>query len=99
MHIDSAVLTLIAGTLVPLATGLVSKQSASSGLKAVINVFLSAVAAVALQANAHNGLVTQDTLVQGYQVFIAGIASYYGFLKPRGVASKVSGITGERGIG
>ncbi len=99
MKFDPVLLTFIAGPFVAIVTGFVTRQNASSTVKSVVNVFLSALAAVAIQANHNNGILTQATVVQGFQVFVTGIASYYGFLKPTSVAAKVAAVAPELGVG
>ncbi len=80
------VLSILIGTGLPMLTGLVSKQSWDSGLKAMIQLLLSA--ATGLGSEVLNSAVnnTEYNLLTGVitalGVWIAGIASYYGLLVP-----------------
>lgn len=99
MHLDVETLTLLVGTVIPLAVGLVTKLSAPSWVKAITNAILSGVAAVITLSIKHIGINVDVFLNTFLHAFIASAAAYYGFLKPTTIAPKVANVTGEVGIG
>jgi hypothetical protein len=95
---DAALLATLAGVLVPLLVGIVTKLDAPAGLKAMVNAALSAL----------GGLVA--TLVPGdfaWHPFLASwatagvvsVATYYGLWKPAGVAPALQQSTATVGVG
>lgn len=95
VHLDVHVLTIIAGTIIPILVGIVTKASASAKVKAAVNVVLSIAAGFATAALAVHGDVTADVFI----AWLASVATYYGFWKPIGVAPKVQAATANVGIG
>lgn len=99
-HLNVAVLTLLAGTVVPFVVGLITKTSASPQFKSVANAVLSAIAgalAVAIDADGKVMLVT--LLTAALTTFVASNATYQGLWKPSGAALVVANITGNHGLG
>jgi hypothetical protein len=95
---DAALLATLAGLLVPLLVGIVTKLTAPAGLKAMINAALTAL----------GGLVA--TIVPGdfrWHPFLAAwatawvvsVATYYGLWKPSGVAPALQQSTATVGVG
>ena len=100
IEVDLAVLTLLAGTIVPVLVGLVTKMNASSTFKAVANAALSAVAGVLAAALATGGTIDVDTALMGaLTTWIASIATYYGLWKPTEISTKVAERTQSFGLG
>jgi hypothetical protein len=100
IHLNPTVLTYASGFLVPLAVGALTKIHASRGLKAVLNLVLSAIAGGLAVALTSNGDVQLSTWIAGIaQTFIVSIASYYGLWKPTGVAPAVQQGTAQFGVG
>jgi hypothetical protein len=86
----------IVGFLVPIVTAVIIRRGWSQPVQAVANFIVAAIAAAGTQYFEGN-LDTSN--VDGFVrtlmvVFVASIASYYGFMKPTGVAPKVEAATG-----
>lgn len=105
--IDVATISFVAGTLIPILVALVTRQSASPGIKAAVNLLLSIVAG-ALSAVVASATGEVATLEVGSFVtsigtaWITSIATHYGLLKPTGVtgtAGVVQRNTANVGIG
>lgn len=99
--LDAQTISLLVGIVIPLLVGLLSKIHASSGLKAVINAALSAVAG-AFSAFASTGFSATDwkTLVTSIvTTWVVSVATYYGVYKPTGVAGSVIAKTPNFGLG
>lgn len=98
MYSDMTVYALLTGVIVPLLVGLLTKLHASSGVKATLNLGLTALGAA---------LVTFNQIAWNWKAFAVNfgvgwavaVATYYGFYKPAGVATKVAEATPEFGIG
>lgn len=90
-----AFLTLCVTVLLPVLVGLVTKQSTSSGIKAVLLAILSAITGVAsalIQAN--NADVSVDLYplaISAVSVFVIAVAAHYGLWKPTSVSEKAQG--------
>lgn len=83
--------SLLVGVVLPALVALVTKQVASSGLKAWVLLALSAVSAVAVQvvqSGAFNGTAAVNTFLI---TFVTAVAAHYGLLKP-------AGLTGTDGV-
>jgi hypothetical protein len=84
---------------IPIIVGLISKSSASSGLKSTLNVVLSAlvtaVTTILDHANADVAHVIRDF------IYTAGFsfATYYGVWKPTGIAGTIAAKTEKFGFG
>lgn len=100
IHIDAMILALVSGSVIPLVTGIVTKLSASSGLKALVSTTLAGVVAVVGYLTDFNGVGTwKQALVVGLTALIAHAGSYYGVLKPAGISGAVQESTARVGIG
>jgi hypothetical protein len=94
--IDVATLSFLIGTIIPIAVALVTKQTASRGIKAAVNALLSIAAGVlsVYVSEAQGEIVSIDVAAFVTAVgaaWITSIATHYGLLKP-------TGITGGEGI-
>lgn len=85
IHLEAWVVALIAGTVIPIVTGLITKLSATPGTKALVAFFLTAVVAVFDAIVLAGGtFVVRDTVVLFVTTFAWHVAAYYGLLKPVG---------------
>lgn len=81
--LDPLLLTLLGGALIPLFTSLVTKVGASSLVRALISLLLSAVVATLVQINNSGGtFYLKQTLVAFSVTFLATVASFLGFWQP-----------------
>lgn len=93
-------LTFLSGTVIPLITGIVTKQVASSGVKAVCTAVLSVVGGIFTAALQNNGTIYLEPSIGAIGVcFLTAIGMYYGFLKPTGISGSVQAKTANVGIG
>jgi hypothetical protein len=98
MKFDVPFLSVIAFSVLPLVTGIVTQQVATGRLKALVLAVLSAVTAVVTAVIEDEGVLTAETgtlFVVGL-VIAAGI--YFGFWKPTGVAPAVQSATPNLGV-
>jgi hypothetical protein len=99
IHMDVGTLSFIAGAVVPLLVGLLTKFNAHPGLKGVLNAVLSAIGGGLAVAIGAHGTVTLGTwLLAMAQTFALSIAAYYGIWKPTGVAGAVQNSTANIGL-
>lgn len=96
---DVANLALLSGTFLPVVVGMITKQLSASGLKATILAALAAVAGILNGAIVADGAFTQESLMAAFATWVVAVATYYGFWKPTGVATKVADVTKSVGIG
>lgn len=100
VELGPTALSLLAGTIIPLLVGFVTKQRASRRLKLITNAVLSALAGiVAVAIEAKGVLVIPDSLYAALGTFATSMATYHLVLKPSGIAGVVSGIAPNVGIG
>ena len=100
IHVNTELLSLLAGTVVPLLVGLLTKLKASDAVKAILNALLTTIGgAVATAAGAGGSIAWQTWFLNIGLTWFASIATYYGFYKPVGVAQKIAGRTPNFGIG
>ncbi len=100
VSVDAQLAALLLGVVIPLLVGLLSKINAPDGLKSVMNLGLSALAALLTTVSVDGG----DFLVREFVTLFAftwgtSIVSYYGLHKPTGVAGSVASATRDFGIG
>ena len=100
IQLNPVALALVSSTGVPLLTGIITKTSASSGAKAVINLLLSAVlGAVATVVAAKGALVWQEFALSIGVAWVVSVSTHYGFWKPTGVTAAVQANTAGLGVG
>lgn len=85
--------------LVPLIVGLVTKSAASSKVKSVVMIVISAVNALAYQVDAGGGILTRETAGAWLLSLVISISTYYGVWKPIDVSGAVQNIAPDKGIG
>jgi hypothetical protein len=87
------VLAIVVGTILPLLVGLVTKESWSGGVKAVLLAVLSAAdgfLSTALDAaNAHASFDWKATFLTALTVFLTATGAHFGLWKPTGAAAAV----------
>lgn len=90
--------TLLAGVIVPLLVGLLTKLNASSALKSILNLGLTA--AGSLLAVANEATFQWKLFVTNWAIaWVVAVATYYGFYKPSGVSGQVQESTAGFGLG
>lgn len=98
MYSDMTLYALLVGVIIPLLVGLLSKLNASTGVKASLNLGLTALG---------TALVTFNQIAWDWKAFAinfgvawaVSVATYYGFYKPTGTAQKVAEATPTFGVG
>lgn len=99
MDFDPTLLSILLGALLPVLTGIVTKQLASSKLKATVLATLSLVGAAAASF-LDGGAVNLDLLVSNLAVtWVTGVATYFGLLEPVGLTNWVQTKTSNLGLG
>lgn len=85
IELSPVVISLLAGTVTPLLTGLAVKLRASSGLKAIVGLVFVAIAAGTNFVITSNGSFKIDDLaIIVFTTFVAHVSTYYGVWKPVG---------------
>lgn len=99
--LDVRQIAIIASLAVPLLVNLVSKKSASDGLKAVLNIVGSAlVSALALWVNPTDQPVTIWLFVNTFlAALVASFVAYKAVWKPTGISGTVAEKTANVGFG
>ena len=98
--VDGMVLEIIAGTVLPIITGIVTKKLAAGGIKAAILAGLSIFVGLVNGAINADGIFSQEALVSAAVAWVTAVATYYGFLKPTGTSDAVAvHAAPHRGIG
>lgn len=99
-HLDVGTLSLVAGALIPLVTGFLTKFKASDGVKALMTLTLSAIAGLVQVAINANGTVNVHTwLATGAATWFLAIVAHYGLWKPTGISGAVQQASANFGIG
>lgn len=100
VNVNVQALAFASGVVIPVLVGLLTKLNASSGVKAALNAFLSAVAGAVIVATQQNGSVDLGHVVIGIaETWVVSVSTYYGFLKPTGAAAAVHKATASFGLG
>ncbi len=99
--LDVRQIAIIASLAVPLLVNLASKQTASDGLKAVLNIVGSAlVSALALWVNPTDQPVTIWLFVNTFlAALVASFVAYKAVWKPTGISGTVAEKTANVGFG
>lgn len=99
--LDVRQIAIIASLAVPLLVNLASKQTASDGLKAVLNIVGSAlVSALALWVNPTDQPVTIWLFVNTFlAALVASFVAYKAVWKPTGISGTVAEKTADFGVG
>lgn len=86
------VVSILIGTLIPILVALVTKSTAPPGVKAIVNLALSAVSGFGTEFVNDANFVWQQALLTTVVTFVVSVASYYGLWKPTNVAGASSPI-------
>lgn len=97
--LDAQTISLLVGLVIPLLVGLLSKINASSGLKAVMNAFFSALAGALATVTTVDSASLREFVIAILSTWVVSVATYYGIWKPTGVAGTVAVSTRGFGIG
>jgi len=84
------VVSILIGTLIPILVALVTRSTAPPGVKAVVNLALSAVTGFGAEYVNDVNFVWQQALLTTVVTFVVSVATYYGLWKPTNVASSSS---------
>jgi hypothetical protein len=97
---DATLIATLAGVLIPLLVGLLTKLEAAAGVKATLNAGLCGLSGV-LATIVPEGMDWnwRTFLVKWATAWVVSIATYAGLLKPTGVAPAVQRSTAGVGIG
>lgn len=90
MTFDVQFLTFLVGTVVPIVVGVLAHSRASAALKGFLNLTLSALAGVVIVLIARDGVWTAAVGVGAFYAWVASVGTYFGFLKPAGIAAAVA---------
>ena len=101
ISLDATIVAIIAGTVIPILVGIITKLHASSGLKALIGLALAVVVATLNDiVIANNGTFEVKTaLVYLFVTMSTSIATYYGVYKPTLGAAPLAKLTSGFGLG
>lgn len=99
IQLDLTALNFLGGVFIPLLVAVLTRSSASRGLKAVLNALLSLAAGLVATAIATDGLLEMQTVVSVGITWVTSVATYYGLLKPSGVAPLLADATKNFGLG
>lgn len=97
--VDPAVLSILLGVVIPVITGVVTKEVAHAGLKATVLLFLSGLTGVLASAQTNDSVISKQTLIFAAVAWAVGVATHFGWLKPTGVSDAVQSKTSNIGIG
>lgn len=100
-YLDVRLLAMLASLFVPILVNVVTKQTASDGMKAVVNMLAVAVTTVlALWINPSDQPVTVWLIANTFLFsLVTSFSAYKGVWKPTGVAGTVAHKTENLGIG
>lgn len=87
----------LAGPVAALLTGLVTATQASSTVKAIVNLAISAIAGSLLALSGSSDPDVALVVVGAFIAWITSIATHFGFWKPTTVTEAVSKINGPIG--
>jgi hypothetical protein len=101
MTLTPLIVTVLVGTVLPLLVGFITKLKASSNLKKVCLITISAIQGVIVNATLTDGtaFISKETFLLAGLAWIAALSSYFKILKPTGVAPAVQNRTANIGIG
>lgn len=99
--LDAQAVAFVIGVLLPFVTAFLTKLSASSRLKAIVNLVLVGITGVVavLTTNAGRTLTVKEFILAIGTAFVAAIASHYGLWKPTGATPAVQAATPNFGLG
>lgn len=100
-YLDTTLLAMLASLIVPLVVSLITKQTASDGVRSIVNIVATAIMAVlALWINPSDVPVTWQLVVNTLVLsLISSFSAYKALWKPTGVAGSITAKTANFGIG
>jgi hypothetical protein len=100
-QVDTVLIATLVSIFIPLVVNLLTKQSASDGLRSVVNIVgVALVSVCSLWINPSDTPVTWQLCVNTLLAsFVASFASYKGLWKPTGISGAVAAKTANIGIG
>ena len=84
------VVSILIGTVIPILVALVTRSTARPGVKAVVNLALSALSGFGTEYINSTNFVWQQALLTTVVTFVVSVATYYGLWKPTNVAGRNS---------
>lgn len=100
LQVNVIAVTFVASWLIPLAVGLLTKSSASSSVKAVLNLGLTVATGVCTCLITAKGTVTVGQLTTAVMTAFTGSGlSYTHLWKPTGAAASVQSVAPAFGLG
>lgn len=96
LTLDPLFVMAITSLLLPLAVGIVTKVSTSSGVKALVLLVSNAVAALVVTATQVDGsaVIEKETFLLWVIGLVISVATHYGVYKPTGVSNSVQDKVG-----
>ena len=91
--IDVALWGLVVGTILPILVGVVTKSSASGGVKAVTLAALAAATVIIQEAVSAGSFDVKPAVLKFALLFLTAVGLHFGFLKP----AQVTGAGGAAG--
>lgn len=100
-NVDTVLVATLASMFIPLLVNVVTKKSASDGLKTVVNIVgVALVSICSLWINPSDTSITwQLCLNTALSSFVASFVAYKGLWKPTGVSGSVAAATANVGLG
>lgn len=100
-QVDTVLVATLVSIFIPLVVNLVTKQTASDGLRSVVNLIgVALTSVVTLWINPSDIPITWQLCVNtALASFVASFSAYKGLWKPTGVSGSVAAATPEFGIG
>jgi hypothetical protein len=100
-QLDTVLIASLVSIFLPIVVNFVTKQSASDGVKSVVNILgVALVSVCSLWINPSDVPVTWQLCVNtALASFVASLAAYKGVWKPTGVSGSVAAASSNFGIG
>lgn len=100
LEVDMAAWAALAGLVVTLLTDVVTRLNASSEVKALVNLFLAAIAGALVSISTNTGdLNTGQVVFTIVFTWLTSVVSYRHLTTPLKVHEKVAGATADFGVG
>ena len=100
IEVDIATLALLSGAVIPLLVGVVTKLTAPSSVKAIINLVLSAGAGgVSYLVNNSGAGRWQEVVTAALLAYMSSGVTFHNLWKPTGAAPAVQEATASVGVG
>ena len=90
VSLDPMVVAVLAGTVTPLLTGLITKFQAGSGIKVLVSLVLIAIATVVSYIQTNTTFEVKTVILLFATTLVMHVATYYGVWKPTGVSTKLA---------